>query len=197
MQREPDLAGELGEREVVGLVERERALRAPHDDQAEQLAGVRDRRGAQHRLVEAGEDRGQPHLRPCGPGHAGVRDHGLLLGAERDRRRARSGTDTARSMPSRTARPHLGDLEVHRRLERLRELEQQLVERERAGEAAAERAQHLVGRVALAVDAARRELGRAARAPAPRAARRLRPRASRGRAASSRCRWARGRGRAR
>ena len=32
VEREPDLAGELGEREVVGVVERERALRAAHDD---------------------------------------------------------------------------------------------------------------------------------------------------------------------
>ena len=122
----------------------------------------------------------------AGPGHAGVRDDGLLFGAERDDGRAAVG-HRHRALDARRRRcPHLGDLEVHRRLERLRELQQQLVERERAREAAAERAQHLVGRVPFAVDAAGRELGEPFARRAPTAARRPRPRASRARAASSR-----------
>ena len=107
VQREPDLAGELGEREVVGLVERQRAVRAAHDDQAEQLARVRDRRGAQHRLVEAGEDRGQPHLRPRRARHAGVRDDGLLLGrrAGSSPGRGRAPTPRARAVRRRASTP--------------------------------------------------------------------------------------------
>ena len=127
MKCEPDLTRELGEREVVGVVERERALRPAHDDQPEQLAGVRDRRDPQHRLLEAGEDRREPHLSPCRSRHAGVRHHGLLFGTERDRLRAAVGHRHGPFDSLRTARPDLGDLEVHRRLQRLGELQEQFV----------------------------------------------------------------------
>ncbi len=56
------------------------------------------------------------------------------------------------------AGPHLGRGELHALLQRLRELQQQLVERDRTRHARAERLQRLVGRLALAVDAAVREL---------------------------------------
>ena len=132
MQRKTDLPGQFGEREIVGFVERERSLRTPDDDQTEQLAGVRDGRGAEHWLFETGEDRGQPHLRPRGTGHSGVRDHRLLFGAERNERGALVGNGNGPFDAVGTPGPHFRDLEVHRGLERLRELEQQLVERERA-----------------------------------------------------------------
>ena len=51
VQREADLARQLGERLVVVLVERQRAVGAAHDDHAEQLPAVRDRRDAQHLVV--------------------------------------------------------------------------------------------------------------------------------------------------
>ncbi len=160
VQREADLARELGEREVVGFVERERALGARRTTMSpssspEFVTGAVRSTGSS-RPVRIG---GQPHLRPRRTGHAGVRDDRLLLGRERDAPRAAVGHRHRTLEPADAARPHLGDLEVHRRLERLGELEQQLVEGERARQAAAERAEHFVGCVALAVDAPRRELG--------------------------------------
>ena len=79
-----------------------------HDDHAEQLAGVRDRRDAQHRLVVRRDHRRQPHPRPRRPRHAGARDR-----RSPPRCRApssagpRSGTDTARSSrpPRRASTP--------------------------------------------------------------------------------------------
>ena len=142
---------------------------AAHDDQPEQLARVRrPARRASRGSRSVGDERRQPHLRPRGPGHAGARDDGLLLGAERRAARGpRSGTDTARSSRRRRRVHTSATSSVHRLLQRLGELQQQLVERERARQAAAEGPQHLVGRVPLAVDAPRRDLGRAARAPGP------------------------------
>ena len=92
----------------------------------------------------------------------------------------RSGTDTARSIDAARARPHLGAIQVHRLLQRLRELEQELVERQRAREPAAERADHLVGRVLLAVHPAVRVVLEplAGRHPEQRGGRRTRDRQS-------------------
>ena len=156
MQREPDLAGQLGEGLVVLLVEGGVAERAAHDDDAEQLARVRHRRDADRR-VELGvvlrEQRGEPDADPRRTGHAGARDHRLLLGGDRQLGVTAIGhRDRAFDRAAR-AGPHLGAVQVHRLLQRLRELEQQLVERQRAREPAPERADHLVRRVLLAVHA--------------------------------------------
>ena len=107
VQREPHLARELGERLVVGLAELQRALRPAHDDQAEQLAGVGDRRDPKHLVVLAGQDRGQPDPRPRRARHAGARDHGLLFGSERRavRVRARAPTPRARGRRCRASTP--------------------------------------------------------------------------------------------
>ena len=67
VQREPDLSCQLGERLVVGVVERCRPGRAVHDQQTEELARVRHGRDAHDRLVRrVGGERGQPHPHPRG-----------------------------------------------------------------------------------------------------------------------------------
>ena len=160
VEREADLAGELGERLVVVLVERQRAVGPAHDDHAEQLARVGDRRDPQHLVVVAGGSRAARSAptprptrrrarRPSPPRGPSASVAGPAVG---HRHRALEAAAAPRVHTSAT-------LERHRLLQRLRELEEQLVERERAREAAAERAQHLVGRVPFAVDAPRRELG--------------------------------------
>ena len=67
VEREADLAGELGERLVVLLVERGVAERAAHHDHPEQLARVRDRRDPDRRIelrVVLGEERREPDADP-------------------------------------------------------------------------------------------------------------------------------------
>ena len=150
----PDLAGQLGERLVVLLVERGVAERAADDDHPEQLARVGHRRDADRRVelgVVLGQQRGEPHPDPRRTGHAGARDHRLLLGGDRQLGVAAVGHRHRALDRAARAGPHLGAVQVHRLLQRLGELEQQLVERQRAREAAPERADHLVGRVLLAV----------------------------------------------
>ncbi len=81
------------------------------------------------------------------------------------RRRARCSPDRARAPRPRaragpTPRVHTSaTLERHRLLQRLGELQEELVERDGAGETAPEGPDHLVGRVAFPVDAAGGELG--------------------------------------
>ena len=164
MQREADLAGELGERLVVVLAEWHGAVGPPDDEQPEQLAGVRHGRDPQDRVALRGDEGRQPHPRPRRTRHAGARDDRLLLAAERDRCGALVGHGHGALESPGRARPHLGDVERHRLLERLGELEEELVERQRARQAAPERPQHLVGRVPFPVDPARRPL----RQPLPR-----------------------------
>ena len=161
MQRESDLAGELGERLVVLLGERGVAEDPTHDDDAQQLAGVRHRCDADRRVqlgIVLGQQRREPDADPRRARDPGAGDHRLLLGRDRQLRVPAVGhRDRAFQRPAR-ARPHLGAIEVHRLLQRLRQLQQQLVEGQGAGQAAAEGADHLVGGVLLAVDAAVRVL---------------------------------------
>ena len=109
----PTWRAELGERLVVGLVELQRALRAAHDDHAEQLAGVGDRRDPQHLVVWPVMTCGSQMLAHAAPDTPARAIDGLLLARRaRSSPGPRSGTDTARSRPSaRAARPHLGDAE--------------------------------------------------------------------------------------
>ena len=116
VQREPDLTCELGERLLVGLGELQRANRASHHDQAEQLARVGDGRDAQHVGVVL-EHRGQPDLRPRYARHARPRDHRLFLRADRDTPGTAFGNRHRALEPTRAARPHLGDRERHRLLQ--------------------------------------------------------------------------------
>ena len=61
VQRQADLAGQLGEHAVVLLGEGVTVGRALDDDEAEQLAGVGHRRDPQLRRGPALQQRGQPH----------------------------------------------------------------------------------------------------------------------------------------
>ena len=154
VQGEPDLTGELGEHAVVLVVEALGPRCPPRHDQPEELARVGDGRHPQDGVVALRQQRGQRDLDPRGPGHAGARHDGLLGRVQGDTRRAQLGHRDGPLEEPVGPGPHLGGLEGQGLAEGLDHLEQQLVERHRARETAAERAQHLVGRVALAVDEA-------------------------------------------
>ena len=101
VEREPDLAGELGEDPVV-LVGEVVAVGGPLDhQQAEQLAGVRRRRDAELRRRSVLEEGGEPHLEPGVAGDTGTGHDRLLLGAE-VQGRARCGR--APTPPARASR---------------------------------------------------------------------------------------------
>jgi len=161
VQGQADLAGELGERLVVVVAEWRCTVGSANDDEAEQLPRVRDRRHAHDRLVGSPRQHvGEPHPRPRRAGHASACHHGLLFGAEDDLLGATVGhRDGTLEPPTCGAGPYLSDVEAHRLLERLRELQEKLVEWKRASETASERAEHLIGRVSLSVHAAGREVG--------------------------------------
>ena len=147
-EREADLTCELGEDAVGLLVERLGVRRALHDDQAEELPRVRDRRDAHVRR------------RPRSPSSCGSQTatradpetplRARIASSDAVSRRAagpRSGSETTRSSTPRRAGPDLGRLERERAPQRLRQLEQQLVERDGAGEPRSERPDELVRRV--------------------------------------------------
>ena len=158
VQREADLARQLGEGLVVVFLERGVAVCPADDDHAEQLARVRDRRDADRqarRRVRSAPTNDGSHTRI----HAGPETPARAMTVSSSVPEVDFGATTIghrhRALElSAVAGPDLGQIEVHRLLQRFRELEQQLVERQGAGEPAAEGADDLVGRVLLAVDAA-------------------------------------------
>ena len=157
VQRETDLARELGEHLVVVVVERQGALAAPHDDEPEQFTRVRDGRDAENDVFFRGHEFRQPDAAPRGTRGAGTRDDGLFLGPEREGGGTAIGDGDGAFEPSgRPAGPDLRALQCHGLLQRLGELEQQFVEGQRPREATPECAEYLIGRRALTVDLARR-----------------------------------------
>ncbi len=154
VQGEADLAGQLGERLVV------RPRRTPsrpsgrrttmHPSSSPEFVI-----GATLSTGSSRPPRPAPGATPAptpGPRRRRARRPAPPRSPSAMRRRTPVGN---RRLPARApgrAGPHLGDVERERLLERLGQLEQQLVEGQRAGQAAAEGAQHLVGRVTFAVD---------------------------------------------
>ena len=161
MQRETDLARQLGERLVVVVVERRCPDGSPNDEEPEQLTGVRDGSDAHDRLVVPLEHQARhPHPHPRRPRDAGTGHDRLLFCTEPELGGPAVGNrHGALEASTGRPRPDLGTIERHRLLQRLRELEEQLVERERPRQPGAEGAEHLVRSVPFAVHAASREVG--------------------------------------
>ena len=165
VQREADLAGELGEH--AARRPRRTRRRRPGarttispSSSPEFVIG----RDAQQRVLPA--RRAAPAARPrasAGPTTPARATTGLLGLRARPAAPARDRAPTPLRSSRRPSPVHTSAPLEHQRLpQRLGQLQQQLVERDRAGEAAAERAQHLVGRVPLAVHEPVRERRRAA-----------------------------------
>jgi FtsX-like permease family len=144
VQREADLAGELGEDTVVLGGERVASGRAAHHDQPEEVPGVAHRRDPERSGSGVGQQGGQPHRRPRRPGHAGPGDHRAFPVADEQRPRAgvRHGGGPLKDVPE--AGVDLGGRQRHGLAQRLGELEQQFVHRDGARHPGAEGPQHLV-----------------------------------------------------
>ena len=133
------------------------------DDEPEQDPRVHDRRDAHDALAAIGDAGSAPtpasHALP--ETRARVHDR-ELLGDSTSRRGPRIGhRDDALEHPVAPG-PDLGGRELHAQLERLGQLQQQLVHRHRSRHAAAEGLDRFVGRTALAVHPTARELVEAA-----------------------------------
>ena len=148
----PDLARQVGEHAVVVLGERARHRRPLDDDQAQQLAGVADRRHPDLLLLALLEQSGQPDGRPRGPRHAGAGDDRPLPWGHDDGPMAQVGNRGGALQDLARPGEDLGAGEAHRLAEGLGELQEQLVHRDGSGQPAPEGSQHLVGCLPRAVD---------------------------------------------
>ena len=98
VEREADLAGQVGEHAVVLVGEAVPGRRPLDHDQPEQLAGVAHRGDSQLRAVPAVQQGGQPYRRPGAAGHPGPGDNGQLA------RRHAGGSAGRRRVPRPPAR---------------------------------------------------------------------------------------------
>ena len=158
VEREADLPGERGQHLFL-LVGEGHLLRALYHDEAEQLARVSDRCGSECRLFALGQHPGQPYAQPRGARHARARDDRFLRGREDQACPTDVGVGGGPLEQPARSRPDLGRLQYQRLSERLGELEEQLVEWERARQPAAECAKGLAGRIALGAREPVREAG--------------------------------------
>ena len=128
--------------------------RAFHDDQPEELTGVADGRNPDLLLASFPQERRQPDARPGRPRHPGPRHDRAL--PRRDHDGIRTEIRNARRALEDFAGPRvdLRALEVHGLAQRLSQLQQQLVHRDRPGQPAPEGAQDFVWRLTRAVDEA-------------------------------------------
>ena len=97
VQRQADLAGQLGEHAVLGFGERLAVGAAAGDDEAEQLAAVGDGRHPDGRHALGPDDARQPDAEPRAAADAGAGHDRSLLGADLDRRPAGGGGRRRRS----------------------------------------------------------------------------------------------------
>ena len=152
MAGEGDLAGEFGEHPVVFIGEGVGGRRPFDDDEPEELAGVADRRHPQLALPAPVEQHGQPHGCPGVAGHARPGNDRPLPGRDHDRPwpGIRDRRCPLQHVPG--ASEHLGTGQAHGLAQRLGQLQQQLIHRDRPGQPAAEGSQHFIGRLPGAED---------------------------------------------
>jgi hypothetical protein len=107
---------------------------------------LRDRRDPHIRVVAAFQQVRKPHPKPSRSGDGGTSQHRPLGLGQRHGRGPSVGIGRRPLQHVARARPHLRRVEGQGPPEQLRQLEQELVERERASHPAAECAQHLLRR---------------------------------------------------
>ena len=91
VHRHPELARELDDRALLLRRERSAPTRALHQQEPEELAGVRHRCGADERVLATGQQIRQPHLHPAVADQASLHDGSGFEAAHRDRRCVRPG----------------------------------------------------------------------------------------------------------
>lgn len=122
VQRETDLARELGEDALLIAAERVSVGRPLHHDQPEELSRVGNRGDSKDGFPPSLEEAGEPELRPCRPRDARSDDDRLLVGGQRHAGGVSLGVGHCPLEGPARPCPHLGRAQPKRLAERLGEL---------------------------------------------------------------------------
>ena len=128
VERQTHLTGQFGEDAVLLRRERLGIGRPVHDHQPQELSGMGDRDGADHRFLTTLQQVREPHLDPSGPGDSRSSHGGLLLGGQREPGRVVFWLRHGQLERAAGGGPHLCRAQAERPSQRLGHLEQQLVE---------------------------------------------------------------------